>query len=168
MGNCVGRGEGYVLPHDRHKWIAKYGQQVVRGLLDCENSNLLVFQKRSAAATTSFYCYKNIYNGVFDPSLPLATDHKLINPKIVEKLGAERKLPKLGAVVPSHSDEDHVQKAKHNLNESSQPRVARVSSLKEKLRRESSQSSVADLNVYVVTWNMNGKVSKEEWREQGF
>lgn len=159
MGNCVGRADDYVLPHDRHKWIAKYGQQVVRGFLDCEISNLLTFNRKSAATSTALYCHKNLYISCFDPCSPLPSELKSTDPKIVEKFPAERKSSKAAAVVPAVPESPPV--AKESRRETNQTRVRCVSSVKEKSadsKRETVGSTAADLNVYAVTWNMNGKV----------
>ena len=159
MGNCVGRADDYVLPHDRNNWIAKYGQQVVRGLLDCENSNLLAFNRKYAATNTALYCHKNLYSSCFDPCFPLPSELKLIDPKIVEKLAAERKLSKVSAVVPEVLEPPVV--SKESRRETNRSRVRGVSSAKEKSaawKQETVRSTAADLNVYAVTWNMNGKV----------
>ncbi|KAH9549832.1 hypothetical protein CY35_10G039900 [Sphagnum magellanicum] len=72
MGNCVGRGDGgcCVLPHDCQKLIARYGHQLARGLLECQNSsNLLVFHKRNVAgapskSVTTYCSSKSASNGV--------------------------------------------------------------------------------------------------------
>lgn len=158
MGNCVGRADDYVLHHERNKWIVKYGQQVVRGLLDCENSNLMTFNRKYAATETALSCHKNLYSNCFDPCFPLPSELKLIDPKIVEKLGAERKFSKGAAVVPEVPKPligDRV------IRDAKQTGVKQVISAKEKSfprGGETAPSTAADLNVYVVTWNMNGKV----------
>lgn len=151
MGNCVGRADDYVLPHDRHTWIAKYGQQVARGLLDCGNSNVLPFNRSHAATNTALYCHKHLCTTCFEPCFPLPSELKLIDPEIVESLAAERKSSKAAAVVPDNG----------NRRDAIRMGVRTVRSAKEKsasLKRDSVQITAADLNVYVVTWNMNGKV----------
>lgn len=155
MGNDVGGIEGYVYPHDRHTWIAKYGQKVVMSLLDCENSNLLAFSKKASAPNAAFYCHKTLYNTVVDPGFPLPAELKVIEQKLVEKLGGEKKVTKAAAVAPEQQPEFVAGEAK----ETQIQRVKGVSSVKDK-SRERIQSSFTDLNVYVVTWNMNGKVRK--------
>lgn len=155
MGNDVGGIEGCVYPHDRHTWIAKYGQKVVLSLLDCENSNLLALSKNASATNAAFYCHKTLYNTIFDPGFPLPADLKVIEQKLVEKLGGEKKVTKAAAVAPEQQPEFVAGEAK----ETKTPRVKGVSSVKDK-SREGIRSSFTDLNIYVVTWNMNGKVRK--------
>jgi hypothetical protein len=155
MGNDVGGIEGYVYPHDRHTWIAKYGQKVVLSLLDCENSNLLALSKKASATNAALYCHKTLYNTIFDPGFPLPAELKVIEQKLVEKLGGEKKVTKAAAVAPEQQPEFVAGEAK----ETKIARVKGVSSVKDKTR-EGIQSSFTDLNVYVVTWNMNGKVRK--------
>jgi hypothetical protein len=163
MGNCVGKGEGHVLPGDRHTWIVKYGQRVLKSLLDCENGNLLIFHKKAAALNSAFYSHKNLYNNVFDPAFALPSEQKFIDPKIIEKLGAERKLSRVAAAAAAQSEMPVVTEEvkESQTKEATLPRVQRVSSLREKSssrKREGLQGSATNLNVYVVTWNMNGKV----------
>lgn len=156
MGNCVGRADDYVLPHSRQKWIAKCGQQVVRGLVNCENSNVMGYN--SKYTDTALYCHKSLYGRCFDPCFPLPSERKLIDPMIVEKLAAERKSSKRAAVAPDIGPESPVV---GKGAEAKQSGVKAVRSAKEKssaLKRETAGSTAADLNVYVVTWNMNGKV----------
>jgi len=164
MGNCVGRADQCVLPHDRHKWIAKCGQQVFRGFLDYENNNLMAFERKCAATDTALYCHKNLYSS-FDPcSLPLAPELRLIDPMIVEKLAADRRSSKRSVVAPDTDPESPIIcSAKENRREMKLIRIQRVTSAKEKsapCKLETAQSTAADLDVYVVTWNMNGKVRK--------
>lgn len=161
MGNCVGRADDYVLPHDRHTWIAKYGQQVARGLLECGNSNLLTFNRKQAATNTALYCHKHLCTTCFDPCFPVPSELKLIDPNIVERLAAERKSSKAAAVAPEVPESPHICKEKGARREVHRTGVRAVKSAKEKAaawKRETVQSTAADLNVYVVTWNMNGKV----------
>lgn len=163
MGNCVGKGEGHVLPGDRHTWIMKYGQRVLKSLLDCENGNLLIFHKKAAALNSAFYSHKSLYNNVFDPALTLPSEHKFIDPKIIEKLGAERKLSRVAAAAAAQLEMSVVTEEvkESQTKEATLPRVQRVCSLREKSssrEREGLQGSPTNLNVYVVTWNMNGKV----------
>jgi hypothetical protein len=156
MGNCVGRADDYVLPHSRQKWIAKCGQQVVRGLVNCENSNVMGYN--SKYTDTALYCHKSLYGRCFDPCFPLPSERKLIDPMIVEKLAAERKSSKRAAVAPDIGPESPVV---GKGAEAKQSGVKAVRSAKEKssaLKQETAGSTAADLNVYVVTWNMNGKV----------
>lgn len=161
MGNCVGRTDDFVLPHDRHTWIAKYGQQVARGLLDCGNNNLLTFNRKHAVTNTALYCHKHLCTNCFEPCFPLPSELKLIDPKIVERLAAERKSSKVAAVAPEVPGPPATRKEKVSRREGSRTGVRGVKSAKEKSaswKRETVQSTAADLNVYVVTWNMNGKV----------
>lgn len=158
----MGRTDDFVLPHDRHTWIAKYGQQVARGLLDCGNNNLLTFNRKHAVTNTALYCHKHLCTNCFEPCFPLPSELKLIDPKIVERLAAERKSSKVAAVAPEVPGPPATRKEKVSRREGSRTGVRGVKSAKEKSaswKRETVQSTAADLNVYVVTWNMNGKVS---------
>ncbi|KAG0608167.1 hypothetical protein M758_8G084400 [Ceratodon purpureus] len=158
MGNCVGRADDYVLPHNRHKWIAKCGQQVARGLLDCENSNLMAFNRKYAATDAALNCHKSLYGRCFDPCFPLPSEMKLIDPKIVRELAAERKSAKGAAVAPDIDPESPIA---GKGREAKQSGVKPVRAAREKptaCKHETPGSTPADLNVYVVTWNMNSKV----------
>ncbi|CAM6013911.1 unnamed protein product [Sphagnum balticum] len=192
MGNCVGRagsgGSGCVLPHERQKWVAKYGQQLARGLLDCENSNLLLFHKRNVATSTALYCSNNVYmNGVVEPSWPpFPKDHHL---KEIETVILNEIDPNFVTVVNNNDDkkdlsimaadnlnndrgsDDMVQEQipeaegnwgsseiRHRIN--SGDLALCVNELREILgawSNEYCQQFVNDLDIYVVTWNMNGK-----------
>ena len=154
----MGRADDYVLPHNRHKWIAKCGQQVARGLLDCENSNLMAFNRKYAATDAALNCHKSLYGRCFDPCFPLPSEMKLIDPKIVRELAAERKSAKGAAVAPDIDPESPIA---GKGREAKQSGVKPVRAAREKptaCKHETPGSTPADLNVYVVTWNMNSKV----------
>lgn len=154
----MGRPDDYVLHHGRSKWIVKYGQQVVRGLLDCEKSNLMAFNIKYAATDTALSCHRNLYRSCFDPCFPLPSDYKLIDPKIVEELGVERKPPKAALATPGVPKPPNG--GKRMRREAEKSGTKQVISAKEiaSWKSKTVASTAADLDVYVVTWNMNSKV----------
>jgi len=93
----------------------------------------------------------------------LPSELKLIDPEIIERLAAERKSSKASAIAPEVPGSPVTRKEKGSRREANRTGVRCVKSAKEKsasLKRETVQSTAADLNVYVVTCNMNGKVRK--------
>ena len=152
MGNCVARADDYVIPQNHEKWMAKCRQEVVRGLLDCDKRNRMASNSEYSATDTAMYCHKSLYGRCFDPCFPLPTEQKVIGPKIVANLAVGRKSSKRTVVAPDTVPELPTVGKQRNGR---QPGVKTVRSAKEK--KEESKSA-ANLNVYVVTWNMNGKV----------
>ncbi|CAK9194104.1 unnamed protein product [Sphagnum troendelagicum] len=201
MGNCVGRGDGgyCVLPHNCQKLIARYGHQLARGLLECQNSSkLLVFHKRNVAGAPSksvtTYCSStSTSNGVLvEPPPPpcwpgysnsdlqqvnetkileidsncaevVVVNNKNVNKKGLSMTHAENqiKASDMGKVHRTPGDS-----GKFGNSASVRPRIRSgdlavcVDELREILGAwslEQLQQSVSDLNIYIVTWNMNGK-----------